>query len=297
MAEIWSSDGFVPVPASEVQWEKPKSQKKNRFFSKMNVKSRSSVKNISTVDPHCACASFIFSPLTFDGQMQKTRKSVTFGRFGAFPDLWRHTYREFLSVIIDFIDLMKLFALGCIDLAVSRKFRLVGKAEKFTGKAIIMLRILSSVGDRDPLRATSALTSSTGGVVAGHRCSYSKQSCLCTSLVEVVFLQRLQRLQKWCYSLFIFFFFQIDVLYYRYLRCLFTFHFLTTVFVLALFCNHPATHPQVLTPDGFSEDFFNHLKVRYNMKKGFPEYSQLRAEIICIVRWGLISPQHPQFES
>ena len=67
--------------------------------------------------------------------------------------------------------------------------------------------------------------------------------------------------------------------------------------VLVLVCNYPATHPQVLTPDGFSEDFFNHLKVRYNMKKGFPEYSQLRAEIICIVRWGLISPQRPQFES
>ena len=48
---------------------------------------------------------------------------------------------------------MKLFALGRIDLAAARKFRLVGKAEKFTEKAIIMLRILSSVGDRDPLRA------------------------------------------------------------------------------------------------------------------------------------------------
>ena len=40
-------------------------------------------------------------PLTFDGQMQKTGISVTFGRFGAFPDLWRHTYREFLSVSLD----------------------------------------------------------------------------------------------------------------------------------------------------------------------------------------------------
>ena len=33
--------------------------------------------------------------------MRKTGISVTFGRFGAFPDLWRHTQREFLSVIID----------------------------------------------------------------------------------------------------------------------------------------------------------------------------------------------------
>ena len=31
----------------------------------------------------------------------KTGILVTFGRFRAFPDLWRHTYREFLSVIID----------------------------------------------------------------------------------------------------------------------------------------------------------------------------------------------------
>ena len=32
----------------------------------------------------------IYSAL-FDGKMQKTGFSVTFGRFGAFPDLWRHT--------------------------------------------------------------------------------------------------------------------------------------------------------------------------------------------------------------
>ena len=70
--------------------------------------------------------------------------------------------------------------------------------------------------------------------------------------------------------------------------------------VFVLVCNHPTTHPKVSTPDGFSEDFLNRLKVRYNMKKGlfiFPMYSQLRAELLSIVRWGLISPQRPQFES
>ena len=68
---------------------------------------------------------------------------------------------------------MKLFALGRTDLAAARKFRLVGKAENFTEKVVILLRILSSVGDGvTPSGPPSALTSSTGGVVAGHRCFF-----------------------------------------------------------------------------------------------------------------------------
>ena len=31
--------------------------------------------------------------------------------------------------------------------------------------------------------------------------------------------------------------------------------------VLVLVCYLPTTHPEVLTPDGFSEDFLNRLKV------------------------------------
>ena len=121
---------------------------------------------------------------------------------------------------------MKLFALGRTDLAAARKFRLVGKAEKFTEKAIIMLRILSYVGDRDPLRATSALTSSTGGVVAGHRgCLHRRWD-----LFSLGRYGRLQRVQNRCCSLLICFLFQIVVSCYRYLQCLFAFHFLTTVF-------------------------------------------------------------------
>ena len=71
------------------------------------------------------------------------------------------------------IGLMKLFALGRTDLAAARKFRLVGKVANFTEKVVILLRILSSVGDGvTPSGPPSALTSSTGGVVAGHRCLF-----------------------------------------------------------------------------------------------------------------------------
>ena len=130
--------------------------------------------------------------------------------------------------------------------------------------------------------------------------SYSKQNSLrVMGFVTLVRYRRLQRIENLCCSLFIVFLFQIFNSCYR-----------STVFVhlsfsnncpvFVLVCNHPTTHPQVSTPDGFSEHFSNHLKVRYNMKKGlfiFPMYSQLRAELLSIVRWGLISPQRPQFES
>jgi hypothetical protein len=59
------------------------------------------------------------------------------------------------------IGLMKLFALGRTDLAAGRKFRLVGKVANFTEKVVILLRILSSVGDGvTPSGPPSALTSS-----------------------------------------------------------------------------------------------------------------------------------------
>ena len=68
---------------------------------------------------------------------------------------------------------MKLLALGRINSARPVKYRLAGEVAKFTEKAIITLRILSSVGDRDPLRATLALTSSTEGRV-WHRPALSR---------------------------------------------------------------------------------------------------------------------------
>ena len=52
------------------------------------------------------------------------------------------------------IELMKLFALGRIVSAGSVYIGFAGEVAKFTEMAIITLRILSSVGDRDALRAT-----------------------------------------------------------------------------------------------------------------------------------------------
>ena len=49
---------------------------------------------------------------------------------------------------------MKLFALGRIVSAGSVYIGLAGEVAKFTEMAIITLRILSSVGSRDALRAT-----------------------------------------------------------------------------------------------------------------------------------------------
>ena len=51
------------------------------------------------------------------------------------------------------IELMKLFALGRIVSAGSVYIGFAGEVAKFTEMAIITLRILSSVGDRDALRA------------------------------------------------------------------------------------------------------------------------------------------------
>ena len=79
---------------------------------------------------------------------------------------------------------------------------------------------------------------------------------------------RLQRVLKWSCSWFIFFLFQIVVLYYPYLRCLFTFHS-PCLCVLALVCYHPTAHPHVLTPDRFFEDFLTRSKVTYNVKEVF----------------------------
>ena len=85
---------------------------------------------------------------------------------------------------------MKLFALGRIDSAVVRKLCFAGKAEKFTEMVVIPLRILSSVGVRvTPSGPPSALTSSTGGVVAGHRFDTRSRTVLVGVVcVDVVFI-------------------------------------------------------------------------------------------------------------
>ena len=131
-------------------------------------------------------------------------------------------------------------------------------------------------------------------------CSYSKQSSLrVMGFVTLGRYGRLQRVENWWCSLFVVFLFQIFDSCYR--STVFVhLSFSNNCLVFVLVCSHPTTHPQVSTPDGFSEDFSNRLKVWYNMKNGlliFPKYSQLRAELLSNVRWGLISPQRSQFES
>ena len=109
MAEIWPTEGLAAPPKNDNQMAKTrkceKMQKKVGFFKNEGLTHGVGEKYFYRGS---AWSMRIFrlyiqktAPLTFDGQMQKNKISVTFGRFGAFPDLWRHTYRKFLSVIID----------------------------------------------------------------------------------------------------------------------------------------------------------------------------------------------------
>ena len=151
---------------SKSQVRKLKSEKKNQFFSKMKVRSPSPVKNISTVDPHRACASFVYTsqrihPLRSMAKCKKPEFRSLLAELGHFLTsdvILKENFCRLASIWL--IGLMKLFALGRTDLAAARKFRLVGKAENFTEKVVILLRILSSVGDGvTPSGPPSALTS------------------------------------------------------------------------------------------------------------------------------------------
>ena len=133
----------------------------------MKVRSPSPVKNISTVDPHRACASFVFTsqrihPLRSMAKCKKPEFRSLLAELGHFLTsdvILKENFCRLASIWL--IGLMKLFALGRTDLAAARKFRLVGKAENFTEKVVILLRILSSVGDGvTPSGPPSALTSS-----------------------------------------------------------------------------------------------------------------------------------------
>ena len=64
---------------------------------------------------------------------------------------------------------MKLFALGRIVSAGSVYIDLAGEVAKFTEMAIITLRILSSVGSRDALRATLGASVQDSVREFGHR--------------------------------------------------------------------------------------------------------------------------------
>ena len=131
----------------------------------------------SNFQPPDPCAHFIFtlqkvSPLRSTARAKTSEFSVTFGRFGAFPDLWRHTQREFLSVSLDlayrsnetFCSRTHRFGCGPETL-VCWKGRKVHRNGGYPAAHFEFCR--SSVTPSGP---PSALTSSTGGVVAGHRC-------------------------------------------------------------------------------------------------------------------------------
>ena len=138
---------------SKSQVRKLKSEKKNRFFSKMKVRSPSPVKNISTVDPHRACASFVYTsqrihPLRSMAKCKKPEFRSLLAELGHFLTsdvILEENFCRLASIWL--IGLMKLFALGRIDSAVGRKLWLAGKVGKFTEMVVIPLRILSSVGE------------------------------------------------------------------------------------------------------------------------------------------------------
>ena len=75
--------------------------------------------------------------------------------FGHFLPIWGHFLTSDVILKENFcrlasiwhIGLMKLFALGRIDSAVGWKLWLAGKVAKFTEMVVILLRILSSVGE------------------------------------------------------------------------------------------------------------------------------------------------------
>ena len=169
---------------SKSQVRKLKSEKKNRFFSKMKVRSPSWAKNISTVDPHRACASFVYTSQRIHPwrSMAKCKKPknrsllADLGHFLTSDVILKENFCRLASIWL--IGLMKLFALGRTDLAAARKFRLVGKVANFTEKVVILLRILSSVGDGvTPLRATPGAYVQCCSEIVGHM-TCSQQSIL-----------------------------------------------------------------------------------------------------------------------
>ena len=99
----------------------------------------------------------VFRPLFADLGHFLTSDVILKENFCRLASIWR-------------IDLMKLFALGRIDSAVVRKLWLAGKVAKFTEMVVIPAAHFEFCRRRvTPSGPPVALTSSTGGVVAGHR--------------------------------------------------------------------------------------------------------------------------------
>ena len=129
-------------------------------------------KNISTVGPHRACASFVytFKSLARLPSMAKCKKpefrslSTDLGHFLTSDVILIENFCRLASIWL--IGLMKLFALGRTDLAGEHNIGLAGKVAKFTEMAIITLRIFEFCRSRvTPSGPPSALASSTEGRV------------------------------------------------------------------------------------------------------------------------------------
>ena len=154
------------------------------FLWKMKVMTSLSVIPYKQFEPHNHCAHFIYTfqtpnPPRFTAPSKKPDFRPLFADLGHFLTsdvILKENFCRLASIWL--IDLMKLFALGRIDSAVVRKLCFAGKAGKVHRNggypAAHFEFCRSSVTPSGP---PSALTSSTGGVVAGHR-SYSKQSCV-----------------------------------------------------------------------------------------------------------------------
>ena len=111
MDEIWSTEGSAAPPKTTIKRQKrevSKTAKKSRFFLKWRCSSPSTSIAPTFIETAWRVRIFrLYIPKWCTsgglGQMQKTGISVTFGLFGAFTNLWRHTLKRILSVIIHLV--------------------------------------------------------------------------------------------------------------------------------------------------------------------------------------------------
>ena len=150
----------------------------------------------SKFEPPDPCAHFIYtlqkvtSPRSTAPSKKPEFRSLfaDLGHFLTSDVILKENFCRLASIWL--IGLMKLFALGRIDLAVGRKLWLSWKGWKVHRKggypAAHFEFCRRSVTPSGP---PSALTSSTGGVVAGHRFYTRKQNCVGGVVcVDVVFI-------------------------------------------------------------------------------------------------------------
>ena len=153
--------------------------KKNHYFSKMKVMTSLGSFRTSHFQPPDPCAHFIYTLQKVSPPRSTARAKTSefrslladLGHFLTSDVILKENFCRLASIWL--IGLMKLFALGRIDSAVGRKLWLAGKARKVHRNggypAAHFEFCRRSVTPSGP---PSALTSSTGGVVAGHRCLF-----------------------------------------------------------------------------------------------------------------------------